>query len=251
MAIARALGFYKSFLKVYRSGGGLPERWLLGLTEELTRLDDANISPLESIHESLDLLGISPGEYEDFFPYTVLALRGWASMIRQMDVRGDRFAIPAAPGTLTEFLAIRLILERFAIAHVAETELGYDGSNTPANWFGSCLKATAQVVLPLDTMFDEKHVERMKTADDFIKITVERLFRVNGTSAQRTGVIPDIFLPDFSETQSEREKSLPLSLPNISIEANKYYHPYGTITIDPLKSFYKIIFRYQPLFYFV
>ena len=100
-------------------------------------------------------------------------------------------------------------------------------------------KATAQVVLPLDTMFDEKHVERMKTADNFIKITVERLFRVNGTSAQRTGVIPDIFLPDFSETQSEREKSLPFSLPNISIEANKYYHPYGTITIDPLKSFSK------------
>ena len=62
-------------------------------------------------------------------------------------------------------------------------------------------KATAQVVLPLDTMFDEKNVERMKTADNFIKITVERLFRVNGTSAQRTGVIPDIFLPDFSETQ--------------------------------------------------
>jgi len=88
-------------------------------------------------------------------------------------------------------------------------------------------------------MFDEKHVERMKTADNFIKITVERLFRVNGTSAQRTGVIPDIFLPDFSETQSEREKSLPFSLPNISIEANKYYHPYGTITIDPLKSFSK------------
>ena len=100
-------------------------------------------------------------------------------------------------------------------------------------------KATAQVVLPLDTMFDEKHVERMKTADNFIKITVERLFRVNGTSAQRTGVIPDIFLPDFSETQSEREKSLPFSLPNISIEANKYYHPYGAITIDPLKSFSK------------
>ena len=100
-------------------------------------------------------------------------------------------------------------------------------------------KATAQVVLPLDTMFDEKNVERMKTADNFIKITVERLFRVNGTSAQRTGVIPDIFLPDFSETQSEREKSLPFSLQNISIEANKYYHPYGTITIDPLKSFSK------------
>ena len=100
-------------------------------------------------------------------------------------------------------------------------------------------KATAQVVLPLDTLFDEKHMERMKTADNFIKMTIDRLFRVNGTSAQQTGVIPDIVLPDFSEIQSEREKSLPFSLENISIDANKYYHPYPPISIDPLKSFSK------------
>jgi carboxyl-terminal processing protease len=100
-------------------------------------------------------------------------------------------------------------------------------------------KATAQVVLPLDTLFDEKHMERMKTADNFIKMTIDRLFRVNGTSAQQTGVVPDIVLPDFSEIQSEREKSLPFSLENISIEANKYYHPYPPISIDPLKSFSK------------
>jgi len=100
-------------------------------------------------------------------------------------------------------------------------------------------KATAQVVLPLDTLFDDKHMDRMKTADNFIKVTIERLFRVNGTSAQQTGVIPDIFLEDFSETQSEREKSLPFSLVNISIDANKYYHPYPVLPVDPLKSFSK------------
>lgn len=100
-------------------------------------------------------------------------------------------------------------------------------------------KATAQVVLPLDTIFDEKHLERMKTADNFIKITIDRLFRVNGTSAQQTGVIPDIFLPDYSETQSEREKTLPFSLPNITIDANKYYHPYPALSLEPLKSFSK------------
>ena len=100
-------------------------------------------------------------------------------------------------------------------------------------------KATAQVVLPLDTLFDEQHMERMKTAENFIKITVEWLFRVNGKSAQQTGVIPDIFLADFSETQSEREKSLPYSLFNVSIDSNKYYHPYPPISVDPLKSFSK------------
>jgi carboxyl-terminal processing protease len=100
-------------------------------------------------------------------------------------------------------------------------------------------KATAQVVLPLDTLFDEKHMDRMKTADNFIKITVDRLFRVNGTSAQRIGVVPDIFLPDYTETQTEREKSLPFSLANASIASNKYYRPYPPISIEPLKSFSK------------
>ena len=70
-------------------------------------------------------------------------------------------------------------------------------------------------------------------------MTVDRLFRVNGTSAQQTGVVPDIFLPDYSETQSEREKTLPFSLPNITIEANKYYHPYPPINLAPLQSFSK------------
>ena len=100
-------------------------------------------------------------------------------------------------------------------------------------------KATAQIVLPLDTLFDEKHMDRMKTADNFIKITVDRLFRVNGTSAQQIGVIPDIYLPDYTETQTEREKSLPFSLSNTSIESNKYYHPYPPISTEPLKSFSK------------
>lgn len=120
-------GFYKSFLKTYRLAGGPPVSWLRGLSKELARLDDAGIDPMTSIHESLTLLGISKGEWEDFFPYTVLALRGWASMIRQMEVRGDRFPVPAPRGTLIEYLAVRLILERFALAHAAEQELHYRG----------------------------------------------------------------------------------------------------------------------------
>jgi carboxyl-terminal processing protease len=100
-------------------------------------------------------------------------------------------------------------------------------------------KATAQLVLPLDTMFDERHMERMKTASNYIKMTIERLYRVNGTSAQLTGVVPDIFLPDYTEAESEREKSLPFALPNITMAPNKYYHPYPPLVSDDLKIFSK------------
>jgi carboxyl-terminal processing protease len=101
-------------------------------------------------------------------------------------------------------------------------------------------KATAQLVLPLDTVFDENHLDRMKSAEDFIKITVERLFRVNGTSAQETGVIPDILLRDYTATQSERERTLPFALPNVQIEPNKYYHPYPALPTDSLKAFARL-----------
>ncbi|MDP4214110.1 MAG: S41 family peptidase [Bacteroidota bacterium] len=98
-------------------------------------------------------------------------------------------------------------------------------------------KATAQVVLPLDTVFDEDHLERMKSAENFIKVTVERLYRVNGSSAQETGVIPDILLRDFTATRSEREKTLPFALDNKTIDSNKNYHAYPALPVERLKTF--------------
>ena len=98
-------------------------------------------------------------------------------------------------------------------------------------------KATAQVVLPLDTVFDENHLDRMKSAVNFVKVTVERLYRVNGSSAQETGVIPDVLLRDFTATQSERERTLPYALPNSTIDPNKYYHPYPALPTDSLRAY--------------
>jgi carboxyl-terminal processing protease len=98
-------------------------------------------------------------------------------------------------------------------------------------------KATAQIVLPLDTLLDENHMDRMKSADNFIKITIDRLFRVNGSSAQETGVIPDIPLRDFTDTRSEREKTMPLALHNVKTDPNKYYHPYPPLPVESLKEY--------------
>src|SRR5688500_13348556 len=53
-------------------------------------------------------------EWEDIITATLLALRGWAGMIRQVELRADRATFPGPAGSLVEFLAIRLILERLA-----------------------------------------------------------------------------------------------------------------------------------------
>ena len=84
-----------------------------------------SITPLESIAESLTLLGIRDEEQERFVTETLLALRGYAGMIWQVETRGDRVAQPAPRGSLVEFLAVRLLLERLALAHLARSSLGY------------------------------------------------------------------------------------------------------------------------------
>ena len=116
----RAEGFYRSFLSLYSQPGGPADHWLRGLRAELRRVADSGMSPLESIQESLQLLGVSEDETEQFLTQTLLALRGYAGMIWQMETRADRVACPVPDGSLVEFLAIRLILDRLAIGYVAK-----------------------------------------------------------------------------------------------------------------------------------
>jgi uncharacterized protein YbcC (UPF0753/DUF2309 family) len=123
----RDQGFYRSFCALYGLGGGPPDPWLRGIAAEFRRLQEDQVSPLASIHESLELLGVAEDEWEDFLSFTLLALRGWAGMIRQIEVRGDRVVQPVPADSLVEFLAIRLVLDRWALAYTARQALGYTG----------------------------------------------------------------------------------------------------------------------------
>ena len=71
------------------------------------------------------MLGVDESEWDEFLTATLLALRGWAGMIWQLEVRGDRVAHPAPAGSLLEFLAVRLVLERVALTHLAQTTLDF------------------------------------------------------------------------------------------------------------------------------
>ena len=123
----RDQGFYKAFCTLYRQPNGPPERWLHELPQELARLEGAAVGPLDSILESLDILGVSEEQWDEFVTATLLALRGWAGMLFQMEVRPDRVPLPVAVGTLAEYLAVRLILERVALTQLARETMQYDG----------------------------------------------------------------------------------------------------------------------------
>lgn len=116
-------GFFASFRKLHERSR--PQKsWLKELPEELRRIGELRSSPLESIDESLSMLGVPPAEQLAYLTHTLLALRGWAGMIWQMETNAEWTIHPAPSGTLNEFLAVRLILERLAIRHIYDGEFG-------------------------------------------------------------------------------------------------------------------------------
>lgn len=124
----RERGLLKSFCELYRQGGGPPNRWQYGLSEELARISDSDIEPLALVLESLTQLGVPEKEWDDFIAASLLALKGWAGMIWQMETRSDRVPHPVPQGSLIEFLAVRLVLERFALTFIANEHLHSSGS---------------------------------------------------------------------------------------------------------------------------
>ena len=105
------------------NSAGLPDAWFRHAQPELTRLLHANTSSLDVLAESLTALGVVETEWDAYLSATLLALRGWGGMINEAVERADRFVFPAPSDSLIEFLAVRLLLERFALDHAPTNTL--------------------------------------------------------------------------------------------------------------------------------
>ncbi|MFI5137560.1 MAG: S41 family peptidase [Sphingobacteriales bacterium] len=96
-------------------------------------------------------------------------------------------------------------------------------------------KATMQVVLPMDTTVTRENFAQ-KTTENYLKITISKLYRVTGATAQMTGVQPDIVLPELLDAYITKEADEPLALRPTVIAANKYYMPYPPLPVKSLVS---------------
>lgn len=119
-------GLFGIFRRLY-SVGFAPTKWQRRLKAEAIRLSEAGISPLESIAESLSKLGVSDAERDEFIEQSLLALRGFAGMVWQMETNAEWAPHPAPAGSLIAFLAVRLVLDRLATEHVARESLRFEG----------------------------------------------------------------------------------------------------------------------------
>jgi carboxyl-terminal processing protease len=91
-------------------------------------------------------------------------------------------------------------------------------------------KGTAQVVLPMDTLPFSKN----KNYEEFVKVTEEKFYRVNGSTTQWKGVVPDIELPDVYADDSYKEKANASALlPDNS--RTGIYQSAAALPVQPLK----------------
>ena len=75
-------------------------------------------------------------------------------------------------------------------------------------------KATMQQILPLSNN---------KDADEYVKLTIEKFYRITGKSNQYIGITPDVEIPLVFDKQMPRESNYPTALDYDELRANLKY----------------------------
>ena len=123
----RERGLYHCFLETYRQRIARLCRPLGKVLQDLVSAEQERAhDSWGSLECSLVSLGIPLRDWQSFLLGESLALRGFAGMMRQFELRPDRVPTTPVPARLVDFLAIRLLILRAAIAHAALT-VGFQG----------------------------------------------------------------------------------------------------------------------------
>ena len=98
-------------------------------------------------------------------------------------------------------------------------------------------KGSGQIILPVDTSRSTIGIrtENKNPEYGFVKVTVNKFYRVSGGTTQHQGVKPDIQMPDVFDELDYRESAAFHSLPADEVKRNAYYKPLALLPIDKLK----------------
>lgn len=122
----RDRGLLAAAAGVYVEQFGLLDGWarplpgrLRPILEAFDRGGDAHGIAIEVIERELRGLGVPESSWPDVIADSVVALRGWAGMVRQLEERPDRTPVTPVPARLADFIALRLLLDRAAVEWAA------------------------------------------------------------------------------------------------------------------------------------
>ena len=125
---ARSRGIHGCFVEIYRDSlAAQCGSWARTLPRHVEGDAGTGREALASIEHSLGELGIAEQEREDYLGAELLALRGWAGIVRQIEERPDRVPARDLTVTLRGYLAVRLLFTRAAL-DAAARRIGYAGA---------------------------------------------------------------------------------------------------------------------------
>lgn len=104
-------GLFQAFLELYSQPSVALPPWLAGLPAELRRKHRQKVTAEQALEEGLIQLGFERADWARALEERALSLRGWAGMVRQMEVRPDLAPVLAPPVRFLDFLAIMVCLE--------------------------------------------------------------------------------------------------------------------------------------------
>jgi uncharacterized protein YbcC (UPF0753/DUF2309 family) len=144
----RQEGIHGCFLEIYdASVAAHCGHWARILPRLVSEDRAARRSALASLAHSLRDLGVSDEERGDYLSAELLALRGWAGIVRQIEERPDRVPARDLTVTLRGYLAVRLLFERAALQHAAR-ELSFGGSLSDLrSWLQGRLRPEAPLTI--------------------------------------------------------------------------------------------------------
>jgi len=141
----RDRGIHGCFLEIYRTSLATQcGRWARSLPRLVSDDHAAERTALDSIGHSLAQLGVGDDECVDYLSAELLALRGWAGIVRQIEERPDRVPARDLTVTLRGYLAVRLLFERAALEEAARL-LSFSG---PLSQFRDRLRDQFPVASP-------------------------------------------------------------------------------------------------------
>jgi carboxyl-terminal processing protease len=108
-------------------------------------------------------------------------------------------------------------------------------------------KATAQNIFPLQAE-EILTQSKPKSGLGYASVTIDKIYRVTGKTAQLKGVTPDIRLPDIFSHLKFREIDTPGALPSDSIQKKSYYQPQVLLPIAELRNKSEIRIHNNPSF---
>jgi uncharacterized protein YbcC (UPF0753/DUF2309 family) len=113
----RERGLLAAVADMYANRFGPTEPWSAALSGELAALRGRDA--IDVIADEIGRVGVPGPQLEEFVVRSVLALRGWAGMIRHLEERPDRAPVEQVPAKLADFLALRLVMDRVAAEWLA------------------------------------------------------------------------------------------------------------------------------------